>query len=418
LLFTFIIGLIADVSFYPKLATMSKRKRNATFRDDDGSPPDKRARDESDVGSREHSSLHQSSSSSARQFQRPDLHGGRVLGEVHGLPTHGDDHESAEDALAYLRSVRDEAQALPNMMRAQSPDVKEETDVDEANPRLYYDSEGTWVARSIKSESRSSLRSRRSSVTLTNDYSLGPEPVAEKAAIPLISPINAYANSVIVKFFALREQLRTLRNKIPSDDWHLYQPYELSNTHTKAYNEFRSSISQTAPIPIRLAATNKEMYLNLLLCASKLLKKGKIIDKMLSVWLFALLARCNDVGTLTNDDVFVVRSTAKRAIQMLSGFAKKSYLKVKILDQIEDKEDQAVDDHGAETVKTEYGTGNEALTEPKDVQSQEVAVEEQGKVRREPVLPDMNTRATLYMIVLIAGEVYGQKDLVEYLEWW
>lgn len=400
---------------------MSKRKRNATFRDDDGFPPDKRARDESDVsdvGSREHSSLHQSSSFSVRPLQRADICGGQVLGEVGGLPAHGDDHESAEDALAYLRSVRSEAQALPNMMRAQSPEVKEETNVDEANSRLYYDSEGTWVARPIKSESRSSSRSWKSSVTLTNESLLGPEAVSDRAAIPLISLIDAYANSIIVKFFALREQLRTVRNKIPTDDWHLYQPYELSNIHTKAYNEFRSSVSQTAPIPIRLAATNKEMYLNLLLCASKLLKKGKIIDKMLSVWIFALLARCDDVGTLTNDDVFVVRSTAKKAIQMLSGFAKKSYLKVKILDQIEDREDHAVDDHAAETVKNEDGTENEALTEPKDVQSQEVAVEEQGKVRREPVLPDMNTRATLYMIVLVAGEVYGQKDLIEYLEWW
>lgn len=395
---------------------MSKRKRNITFRDGDDYASNKRPRDQNDtVGPREYSTLHQSSSSNARKSQQVDLYGGQVLGEVDGLSTHGDDHESAEDALAYLRSVRSEAQALPNMMRAQNPDVEEEIDVDDVNTNLYYDSEGTWVARPARTDSRASSRSRSSSVTLTNEDPSGPEPVSNKSVIPLILPIEALSTTLLAEFSVLRAQLRTLRNQIPSGDWHLYQPYELSNIHSTAYYNFRSSISQSPPLPIRLAATSKEMYLRLLLCASKLLKKGKLIDKMLSVWIFALLARCDDVGTLTNDDVFIVRSTAKKAIQMLSDFAKRNYLNAKTLDGAEDE-----GDHNLET-EEKAATEDEAFSNGKDVKTEEVStekVEDQGLVQKDPVLLDMNTRATLYVIVLVAGDVYGQKDLLEYLERW
>jgi len=455
------LGRVCETLF----ETMGK-KRKVTFREDSNAMSGKRQRDDYSVRAR-YDSKQASSSSNARQTQRRDDMYGSVAFDDDASDVEG--HESSREALDYLRSVRSEAETLPNLVHMPNAQAvgKYLADAEDTKEGAYY-SDGTWIARPLNVESTYFWDNYIILYNLTNgnleQHSTQPPDTTDA--------LKVYAMSLLQTFRGLRDFIRRAQEQIPPKYSKLWKPYQLSRVHTKAYYEFRSSLSHEPPISTRLAATDTRIVLQLLLCASKLLKKGKPIDANLSAWIWALLARLDDVGTLNNDDVYIVRATAKTAVRIISDYSKKKGLKAKILMEMEDE--AADDDEGAESeqmdetddqelskgVESADAPDEEAISKRHPAQDDDTSMTEDvaqstfsggthaadlaaaralneqqhshsvgnsidsgadevtGSDGNAAKLVDANTRASLFMVVLVAGEVFGQTDLVGFLEEW
>lgn len=126
-----------------------------------------------------------------------------------------------------------------------------------------------------------------------------------------------------------------------------------------------------------------ETVLRLLRMCNSKLKRRRNIERRLSTWIWSLLARLPDVGTLGGEEVFVVRDLGKRAVWVGLGWQ---------------------DDAVAKATEAQYEDGEEG----------DVAVVASDGV----ITADENTLATLCMILTIAGELYGQRDLLEFRQRW
>lgn len=463
-------------------------KRKVRFRDDDEqNASSKRQRSENSyVGPHQRATQHSSSSSNARRDQQRDEATGPGGLSLDGWANPPEDHESTEEATAYLRSVRSEADALPYFKTI----VKSEGSGGENGKKDIYYSRGAFVAHpdDKNAEGKSFLFFRwycgnsanwRRTVTV---------------AAAATSAKQVYTLKALSNFSQLQYAIAAARARIPIESRNLMHPYVHVKPYSKAYQQFRQNILPQSAQLARLAATPTATLFNMLFCASKLIKKDQPISRNLALWIWALLASVPEVGTLSNDDVFVVRSTAKAAVRATSYWAKKGTLKAKILedmvedhvsvgtsegdepnvttkaeeqdgDKMEVEADQVAEnnaDAGKETsgadgalssekeAEGETITGtDEAIRDKIDHVSKEAAVvvatevveaihdetehlSEEGEVEGAltdegavgeqgdgmKVLPDLHTRTALFNFITIAGQVFGQMDLMEYLEQW
>lgn len=202
-----------------------------------------------------------------------------------------------------------------------------------------------------------------------------------------------------------------------------------------------------------------------IILTGKLLRSGTQVTERTSRWLWALLARLPDRGELDYVDIGYIRDLGKRAVLMMATLAQVAALRAEVeLDEGEDDlddlladvdEDEAYDsgvkvaeDPPAAIDKdTEEGEVDEdepvATEEPDKPIPTRVEAEAEMEAVRARLLADvdmmrpsdetpqsttvsdpeashdaaraaMNARATLNMILTVAGEFYGQRDLLEF----
>ena len=144
---------------------------------------------------------------------------------------------------------------------------------------------------------------------------------------------------------------------------------------------------------------DQSIILRLLRLVKRTLYRSTNLTPAKSAWIFSLLAKLGDVGTLDNDAVSVVRELGKKAVWVLCGFGAKA-----TADATEDLIEASDASAGEEPDRTRRNTSSP----PPDVS------EEQDV----PEIPDANTRATLDMIISVVGECYGQRDLLQFREEW
>jgi hypothetical protein len=149
------------------------------------------------------------------------------------------------------------------------------------------------------------------------------------------------------------------------------------NSHASA--EWHHLLSTKAPLPAQLRSMDQHTVINLLdLVQKQYLPKNCNLSKVTSAWIWSLLARLDDVGIMTNDDLYPVRELGKRAVFLLLSYT-----------------------------KPELAAGLETLEE-QDVPSAEAP----------SAPPTENTLATLDMILVVIGEAFRQKDLLEFRPMW
>lgn len=201
--------------------------------------------------------------------------------------------------------------------------------------------------------------------------------------------------------------------------------------------------------------------------ASYLLKRGREVDERTSRWIWGMLARLNEAGELNSEEIGVVREVGKRAVWVAVGFKEAANwgAGMEAIDPEAEDPDDVVDDEvnvgdgredgaialnsAAEAVPSTPGEevvpaapsakaiGPEEdferakarllselqipLPEPATVVAEATiadAVAAEEEKRRDEGVPSRSTRMTLDMIITVAGEMYGQRDLLEFREVW
>jgi hypothetical protein len=245
------------------------------------------------------------------------------LEEGEGYDGDGDvEYEGADvmgNALAYLRSVREEANTIPTVLSA--PRTTTTTDEDENNDE---------PDRSIYTDGIGDSRGYYSDGAYTASASL---PVNISTTTTPPTPQEAYTTSLLARFRAIRKRLYTTPPRCAvealSPDQGTYYNTNAqggrSGAAKREYQTWQWRLRNTAPQSAQLASMPKETVLRLLRMLSRngmILgpgegeggMEGRRMQKRLGQWVWGLLARLPDSGELGSEEVGVVRELGKRAV--------------------------------------------------------------------------------------------------------
>ncbi|ODA76494.1 hypothetical protein RJ55_07764 [Drechmeria coniospora] len=372
------------------------------------------------------------------------------VGEMTTIPLGEEsDFEDDADAMAYLLSVRHEATGIPHLLAAPAtqigpqlpPELHGQAPVG-IDERGWYE-DGAFIARS--------------------------DSPVEDASTELQ---DAYCQHVLARYRRLRGVLRT---ELPANEAKrtscAFQTTAAplgpkSSTHRVWSNLLRT----TDPHPKQLAVMSKHSVIRILrvLLGGKFLHQGYTLSERTSQWVWGLLARLPEPWELDHSEIGWIRDLGRRAVLLGRSLAEMAALRDEVDLGVHESESEAEDlDEAGEVDDVEGGTGpaddvtareverartttttgdesrgdgecrdDDGDARAADADDESVAMElsdgedalEAAKAaflsRLEP--PDgqeeaklrlrINMRATLTMILTVAGEFYGQRDLLSFRE--
>ncbi|KAL9125433.1 MAG: hypothetical protein Q9217_005368 [Psora testacea] len=348
-------------------------------------------------------------------------------------------YRPANDGLEYLRMVRHEAKAVPNLLVAPTSRKLDEHDLyADYSPGFY--SDGAYIAPPPPSSTT--------------------HPHTEKT-----DPQEAYYTSLIRRFTSLHTLLHSAPSTTQSN-----QTATLLMQNKRAV--WRGKLLKTTPTMKTLGQLPQDSVICGLEVLGELLTRTNLkigeYGRNLGAWAWGLLGACRDVGEMGSEDVGIVRAVGKQAAWLLrrvaAGEAADAVeeeaavggneeidvggLRVEREERgIADAEDKTQPGEGAAAGITEtlhdYGNDPVAAAQQRLLSSlqtetpskasttssasplidqhnqhqPEKEAKQNTNSNHDPTSPKTSGQddviATLDMIVTIAGEVYGQRDLLE-----
>ncbi|OTB00021.1 hypothetical protein M426DRAFT_66748 [Hypoxylon sp. CI-4A] len=471
----------------------------------------KRTADINGGENRAHKRRNQPNSRSSKSTPTTDPNYGQrsVFGDAEcftTVPTGDSDLDCEDDAeaLAYLKSYRTQASAIPHVIvatKAGPPLPPQALPAQEGEDEEHID-------RSIYKNGTGDFRGYYHDGAYTA-YPPGPEQdyddessVESSEDRPHNSNVdeirNAYFTSLTTKFLSLRQLLQTeppaeLLSILPTSN-----PAEVGGfgRNKDTFNKWSGRLRGTDPLPAQIAGMHKDSVLRLLriILGGKFLRKNHALRERTSRWLWALLARLPERGELDYQEIGWIRELGKRAVLMMLSLAEMEVLKEHYevgdssagsLGEPEMDDDEGIDDESnpeesydsddneadATVNGTEAKEANKAPREaPEETSDVEMQIdsdleEEDGEVSEAPQPPEdattdietakarllgtldateeeeesdgpfelivstdadevaaaeaaqrvkLNELVTLNMILTVAGEFYGQRDLLEF----
>ncbi|KAI9708913.1 MAG: hypothetical protein M1820_003607 [Bogoriella megaspora] len=237
--------------------------------------------------------------------------------------------ESFQDVDSYLRTVRSQARGVPDIVTTRQPSQEEESD-----HRGWY-SDGAYIARPVigpqlpqnrvlKQSPSLSRSRRRNTSSVSSAASNRDEPSQPVLASSAFQPEPSSAQSLyharlLQSFHAHRA---FLQQKPPASAVTrlTYQQPTVLHSHFGPYGVFKTTILSKSPPPAQLASMDTQTVLEVINMAKWALKPRRNVKECTSAWIWGLLARLDNVGLLSTDEIGVVRELGKRAIWIRSGF--------------------------------------------------------------------------------------------------
>jgi len=296
------------------------------------------------------------------------------FGQASALPPADTTSDGEEDeATAYLRSVRAEAEGLASVVTAYPQATYDDQDYD---PEHDYNDDNDDYEENDHGEDEDTAG------WYEDGAYIGAPTTAHTPYLPPTAQ-SLYYSVLCTRFRTLRARLHiepSLEDKasIPPE-----QPTTVPNRHNElAHREWRYHLRSTEPVPLQLRAMESRTVLQLLSMVDGQLEasvnEARNITAVTSRWIWGLLGRLGTAGQLSTQQVGTVRDLAKTAVWVGYKYRKRSVeggeaseleaAKARMLGRLEGEEDQ---------------------------------------------VPDANTLATLDLIITVAGEFYGQKDLLQ-----
>lgn len=249
--------------------------------------------------------------------------------------------------------------------------------------------------------------------------------------------------------------------------------------HSNTVKVWSNTLRYEDPHPLQVALMSKDSVLRVIcvMLGGKFLRRGEPLSERISQWLWALLARLPDQGELNYSEIGWIRDLGRRAVLLSRSLAELTALREECaenglgvndsVDQRSDDEDQdeAEEDEGEhstlqpypapdnedavkatdgdvdsntmtnkETTRDVESDADEGEVSEDDTESAalvaaakqrlldqlqsvaEAEEEQQRAAAEQKERLQMNTLATLCMVLTVAGECYGQRDLLEFRE--
>ncbi|KAM3421121.1 hypothetical protein BST61_g1534 [Cercospora zeina] len=295
-----------------------------------------------------------------------------------------EDYDSTtEEAMAYLESVRAERMELPEVLAAsrQVWDNHNDEEGDDDADNGYLVEDGTYIARS------------EPTAAISDDST---------------DPQKAFTKALKDRFTLQRKHLRMKTTPAKLAELGDGYPTSFPEGSKGLRAEWHRILGSKSPAPAQLRAMNEDTIFNLLeLLQSSYLLKGKNIKTVTSAWIWSLLGRLDDVENMNNDQVYPLRELGKRVI-----FLQLHFFDPEAAAQLEALEKRPQSPAASIDVDLEDAANAGAGERQKSVTSSSQNVKNHhGK-------PTENTLATLDMILVVVGEVFGQRDLLAFRRPW
>ena len=276
-----------------------------------------------------------------------------------------------------------------------------------------------------------------------------------------ISPQEAYTKQLLALFEAQKKAIQSLciPKGTPSHGPRKYTP-----------GAIKHMLKDETPTPAQFYGLSQSNVLKMLDHARTMLKRKKNIDSRFSAWLWGLLCKLDTVGTLDCDAVSIVRELGKKMVWVGIGFFNDDTSQVinglpgpeenspdpsalngddEALEDImseemdletdceleqehEEPHDQDIRRNTSSPIQSTLDVSNPVVNDsnrqPPFADNLETArsllikaLEDDTSadaVQSKLPCPDTNTLATLDAIITIIGELYGQRDLLEFRSFW
>ena len=131
---------------------------------------------------------------------------------------------------------------------------------------------------------------------------------------------DAYTSSLLSLFRKQRAELNSIPASKAAQTLPPKTPISLPKYTPHAYKQFQDLIRSRDPTPPHLAALSKPTVLHMLDLSTQLFKRRRNVDRRYSAWVWGLLCRLGDAGTLDSDAVSVLRELGKKAVWVGIGF--------------------------------------------------------------------------------------------------
>ncbi|KAK3646363.1 hypothetical protein LTR56_003123 [Elasticomyces elasticus] len=287
--------------------------------------------------------------------------------------------EAAEDeAMAYLRAVRDERQIMPTVFRAPFEDPTEELYESGVGDGRGYFEDGAYVGRA----------------------NIGP--VMPDSAKTTIEPQEAYTRALKQRFAVAREQMHSTPDSDDLAKMDEEHPTTYRQGDNKAHANWKRILTTTMPSPTQVQAldtTSVDRLLEVIMRVN--LIREQILQESTSVWIWSLLARLDDVGSMNNQEVYAIREFGKKAV----------LVQLSLYDPVAAAQLEAMSNEGGPGQSDDSAVEGEASNgEAGDSPALDAPAVESPAAH--------NTAVTLDMIITIIGEVFGQRDLLEFRRPW
>jgi hypothetical protein len=280
-------------------------------------------------------------------------------------------------------------------------------------------------------------------------------------------PQDAFYDALKTRFESLRYRLRAPPSVQAVHQLDHRHPISLPFGNRLADKEWKNHLIHTTPLPAQLASLDTPSILRLLKLVEGQLENCRKtnIPHNLSLWAWSLLARLEDVGLLQTRDVSVVRDLAKmaawvRMMHLRTKYGRAGDPEFEHLDRYpeesaglhddgdyeeEEGEEEFVADDATKEGATHEDTAlqdteaGEEVTDKQEKVAMDLNTEddlsdimaakkrqlqaeanvqaatqskEQEQEKHHDEVPDINTNVTIDMLITVAADFYGQKDLL------
>lgn len=306
-----------------------------------------------------------------------------------------DDHEeeydsTTEEALAYLNSVREERQAIPEVLAATRQvldDHMEDGEERDADNDCLIE-EDTYIARPAL-----------------------PVPEAD-----ITDPQYVFTRVLRERFLMQRQCLQINNDAADLAELGDGYPTSYQEGNRKQYAKWHHVLGSRSPMPAQVRSISQDTAFRLLaLLQEAYLVKGKNIKTVTSAWIWSLLCRLDDVGNMNNDQVFPLRELGKRVVFLQLQFCDpETAAQLEALEQQEQDTpamlhpDTDADSGALEGAEVDVHDGVDRSSDPLNAQP----------TKSHHAVATENTLATLDMILVVVGEIFGQRDLLEFRQPW
>lgn len=233
-------------------------------------------------------------------------------------------------------------------------------------------------------------------------------PVIEKTQV---EPQEAFTTALKERFLRHREFIHRTPDADAIAALGDTRPISFPRGNRKAYTDWRRILWTSTPHLAQGRSFEQDVVFRLLeLIQKHHLKREKQITTNSSAWIWALLARLDDVGTMDNEQVSAIREFAKKAVLVQLSFNNPT-----AAEQLE--RTAAAELYGdAEPTQQPVENGDAAASDSKA--SMPTLEENVATPHVTNEMQMQNSFATLDMIIVLAGEVFGQRDLLEFRQPW
>jgi hypothetical protein len=274
---------------------------------------------------------------------------------------------------------------------------------------------------------------------------------AEEQEIPSRTPQEIYYNLLRHRFLLVRSTLKCTPPASVIARLDRNHPILLPANSRKAWREWQGLLGNVTPQMAQIACMDSETVLRLLPILTRSLspavRSGDIVKaKRIGAWAWGLLARCREVGEMVSEDVAEIRELGKRAVKILVKIKNPEWSSA--LDAATGQEERATDDSDAEEEEElEHDVADFGLQEGEPADDDEYDPEEleAAKLRLQQRLQsdfgnsggagsepgdeadqakehEQELKSVIFamldMIITVAGEFYGQRDLLEFRDVW